>query len=42
MKADEEQHELSAKKLGAAELPQPAKKIMNFTSKIMTSLTYKI
>ena len=42
MKTDEEQHELSAKKLGGVELPQPVKKIMNFTSKIMTSLTYKI
>ena len=42
MKFDEHQHEISAKELGAAELPKPIKKIMGITSKIMTTLTYKI
>tara|TARA_B100001142_G_scaffold325216_1_gene378373 strand:+ start:578 stop:1237 length:660 start_codon:yes stop_codon:yes gene_type:complete len=42
MRSDECQHEISAKKLGAAELPKSIKKVMNFTSKIMTTITYKI
>ena len=42
MRSDEYQHEISAKKLGAAELPKSIKKVMNFTSKIMTTITYKI
>jgi ubiquinone biosynthesis monooxygenase Coq7 len=42
MKLDERQHEMSAKELGAAELPKPVKKVMSITSKIMTSLTYKV
>ena len=42
MKFDEHQHEISAKELGAAELPKPIKKVMGITSKIMTTLTYKI
>ncbi len=42
MKIDEHQHEISAKVLGAAELPKPIKKVMTITSKIMTTLTYKI
>jgi demethoxyubiquinone hydroxylase (CLK1/Coq7/Cat5 family) len=33
---------MSAKELGAAELPKPVKKVMSITSKIMTSLTYKV
>ena len=42
MKFDEHQHEISAKELGATELPKPIKKVMGITSKIMTTLTYKI
>ena len=42
MKFDEHQHEISAKELGAVELPKPIKKVMGITSKIMTTLTYKI
>jgi ubiquinone biosynthesis monooxygenase Coq7 len=42
MKFDEQQHEIAAKELGAAELPKPIKKAMGITSKIMTTLTYKI
>ena len=42
MKLDELQHEISAKELGAIELPKPIKKAMGITSKIMTTLTYKI
>ena len=42
MKLDERQHEIAAKELGAADLPKPIKKVMGITSKIMTTLTYKI
>ena len=42
MRLDEYQHEISAKELGATELPKPIKKVMGITSKIMTTLTYKI
>jgi ubiquinone biosynthesis monooxygenase Coq7 len=42
MKFDEQQHEIAAKELGATELPRPIKKAMGITSKIMTTLTYKI
>ena len=42
MKLDELQHEISARELGATELPKPIKKAMGITSKIMTTLTYKI
>ena len=42
MRLDEHQHEISAKELGATELPKPIKKVMGITSKIMTTLTYKI
>ncbi len=42
MKLDEQQHEISARELGATELPKPIKKAMGITSKIMTTLTYKI
>ena len=42
MKFDEHQHEISAKELGAAELPTAVKKVMTSTSKIMTTLTYKL
>ena len=42
MRLDEHQHDISAKELGATELPKPIKKVMGITSKIMTTLTYKI
>ena len=42
MRLDEHQHEISAKELGATELPKPIKKVMGITSKIMTTLTYKL
>ena len=42
MKKDEDKHEASAKLMGAKELPGIIQKTMKFTSKIMTSLTFKI
>ena len=42
MKQDEDKHEASAKLMGARELPKFIQKTMKFTSKIMTSSTYKI
>ncbi len=42
MRLDERQHEISAKELGAIELPKTIKKVMGITSKIMTTLTYKV
>lgn len=42
MKEDEIKHAHMAHDYGAAELPLPVKKIMKFTSKIMTDLAYKI
>lgn len=42
MKTDEEQHGLSAKQLGAQELPEPIKKLMKIHAKIMTSIAYYI
>jgi len=42
MKKDEENHEASAKLMGAKELPSFIQKTMKFTSKIMTSSTYII
>ena len=39
---DEKKHQASAKKMGAAELPKPLKKLMKITSKIMTISTYRI
>ena len=42
MKQDEDRHEASARLMGAKELPTFIQKIMKFTSKIMTSSTYKI
>ena len=38
MKFDEHQHEISAKELGATELPKPIKKVMGITSKIFLEL----
>ena len=42
MKKDEEQHELSAKKMGAKKLPKFVQKIMEATSKLMTTSTFRI
>lgn len=42
MKTDEEQHRLSAMNAGGADLPLPVKKLMGLTSKIMTTIAYKI
>ncbi len=42
MKTDEEQHRMTALNAGGAELPSPIKKIMGLTSKIMTTIAYRI
>lgn len=42
MKEDEAKHEDMAHKYGAADLPQPMKRLMAITSKVMTKLTYYI
>ena len=42
MKKDEEEHEASAKLMGAKELPSLIQKAMKFTSKIMTASTFRI
>ena len=42
MKEDEAHHATVALQHGGAELPAPVKKMMGLTSKIMTSLAYKI
>ena len=42
MKEDEQRHAITAKKAGAAELPQLVKKAMHFVSKIMTFSAYRI
>jgi len=42
MKIDEQGHADLAEQLGAAELPQGVNKVMQFTSKIMTSVAEKI
>tara|TARA_B100001173_G_C15830575_1_gene480267 strand:- start:25 stop:648 length:624 start_codon:yes stop_codon:yes gene_type:complete len=42
MKKDEDKHEASAKSMGAKDLPNLIKKGMKFTSKIMTSTTFRI
>ncbi|MCX8514519.1 MAG: 2-polyprenyl-3-methyl-6-methoxy-1,4-benzoquinone monooxygenase [Burkholderiales bacterium] len=42
MKIDENKHAQMAEKNGAAELPQAIKKMMQFSSKIMTRTTYHI
>ena len=39
---DEKKHQLSAKKMGAIELPAPLKAVMKVTSKIMTTSTYRV
>ena len=42
MRADEARHRASAIELGAAELPEPAKRAMRFASKVMTTVAYRI
>jgi len=40
MKIDEQQHATTALEAGAAELPEPVKRLMSFTSKVMTKTVY--
>lgn len=42
MRTDEARHRASALRLGAAQLPAPAKAAMRFASKVMTSVAYRI
>ncbi|HEC30005.1 MAG TPA: 2-polyprenyl-3-methyl-6-methoxy-1,4-benzoquinone monooxygenase [Gammaproteobacteria bacterium] len=42
MKIDEERHGTMALNAGGMELPEPVKKLMGLTSKVMTTLAYKI
>jgi ubiquinone biosynthesis monooxygenase Coq7 len=42
MKEDEAHHATVALQHGGAELPEPVKKLMGLTSKVMTTLAYKI
>jgi 3-demethoxyubiquinol 3-hydroxylase len=42
MRADEARHRASAIELGAAELPEGAKRAMRLASKVMTTLAYRI
>ena len=42
MRADEARHRQSAIELGAAELPEPAKRAMRLASKVMTTVAYRI
>jgi len=42
MRTDEEHHGTTAINAGGANLPEPVKKIMGITSKIMTSIAYRI
>lgn len=42
MRSDEAKHRESARRLGAAELPAPAKVAMRFASKVMTTVAYRI
>jgi ubiquinone biosynthesis monooxygenase Coq7 len=42
MRADEAKHRASAVELGAAELPEPAKRAMRLASKLMTTLAYRV
>lgn len=42
MKTDEERHGTTAINAGGAQLPEPIKKMMALSSKIMTSIAYKI
>ena len=42
MRADEARHRASAIDLGAAELPEPAKRAMRFASRVMTTVAYRV
>ena len=42
MKTDEEHHGTTAINAGGAQLPEPVKKLMGLTSKIMTSIAYRV
>jgi 3-demethoxyubiquinol 3-hydroxylase len=42
MRADEARHRQTALRLGAAELPQPAKAAMRLASKVMTTVAYRV
>jgi ubiquinone biosynthesis monooxygenase Coq7 len=42
MRADEARHRRTALRLGAAELPRPAKAAMRLASKVMTSVAYRV
>jgi ubiquinone biosynthesis monooxygenase Coq7 len=42
MRADEAKHRLTAVGLGAAELPDLAKRAMRLASKVMTTVAYRI
>ena len=42
MRDDEAKHRMTAVRLGAAELPGPARAAMRFASKVMTTLAYRI
>jgi 3-demethoxyubiquinol 3-hydroxylase len=42
MRSDEARHRASALRLGAAQLPAPAKAAMRFASKVMTAVAYRI
>jgi ubiquinone biosynthesis monooxygenase Coq7 len=42
MRADEARHRATALRLGAAELPAPARTAMRFASKVMTSAAYRV
>ena len=42
MRADEARHRASAISLGAAELPEPAKRAMRLASRVMTTVAYRV
>lgn len=42
MRDDEAKHRMTAVRLGAAELPEPARRAMRFASKVMTTLAYRV
>jgi ubiquinone biosynthesis monooxygenase Coq7 len=42
MRRDEAAHRASAMRLGAGELPQPARLAMRLASKVMTTLAYRV
>jgi ubiquinone biosynthesis monooxygenase Coq7 len=42
MRTDEAKHRATAVRLGAAELPAPAREAMRFASKVMTTIAYRI